>query len=138
MITMFVSLTDVRVAFAVLLAEMPVMVALRRRFLGRQLYEFPRKHPALLIGVGGFVLAAGLVSEAACLLSPAYRNIAIFPAGVILCGYSLMHRAGRTILRERGIEFRGRMLDWSGLQEHAMVRATSKGARHSASKASVT
>jgi hypothetical protein len=115
-VTMFVSPQMRGVAFAVFLAEMPVLVALRRRSLGRGLYEFPRKHPALLTGVGGFVLGAGLVSEAACLLSPAYRNIAIFPAGVILWGYILMNRAGRTILREGGIEWHDRMIGWSGLR----------------------
>jgi hypothetical protein len=116
MVTMFVIPQLRGAAFAVCLAEMPVMAALRRRSLGSRLYEFPRKHPALLTCVGGFVLAAGLVSEAACLLSPAYRNLAIFPAGVILFGYFLMHRAGRTILRERGIEWHDRMIDWTGVR----------------------
>jgi hypothetical protein len=115
-ITMFVSPPMRGVAVAVYLAERPVMAALRRRSLGRRLYEFPRKHPALLIGAGGFVLAAGLVSETACLLSPAYRNIAIVPAGFILWGYFLIYRAGRTILREGGIEWQGRMIDWGGLR----------------------
>jgi len=115
-VTMFVIPPMRGVALTVFLAEMPLMVALRRRSMGRQLYEFPRKHPALLIGVGGFVLAAGLVSEAACLLSAGYRNIAVFPAALILWGYFLMRRAGRTILREGGIELQGRMLDWSGLR----------------------
>jgi len=92
------------------------MAALRRRALSRKLFEFPRNHAGLLKGVGGFVLAAGLISFAACLLSAGYRSVAIFPALLALFGYFLMYRAGRTILREGGIGFRGGLIEWSAFR----------------------
>jgi hypothetical protein len=95
----------------------PALTAIRRSTLGAPVYQFPRRHDAALVSVGGLILVISIGLIAASVVIRRWELVA-WPALLALLGHSIARNAGREVMRANGVEVSQETAAWVDLKEY--------------------